>query len=157
MMSLLAGVKKCQCTTNEPVLSRFDFNQKCLKRDNNKCVICSANINLAVHHIIERRVFPSCNGYHKSNGVSVCEPCHLLAEMTVVSCEELRQAAGIEEVILPEHYYHDHTYTKWGDVILEDGRRTPGPYFYDESVQKILKKGGVLDKYVHYYKYPRSY
>lgn len=107
------------------LLSRDEFRELGFERDNHTCVWCKAtNVKLDFHHSVERREFKApqeLGGYILSNGVSVCSECHLLAEMTVVSCEELRQAAGIEEVILPEHYYHDHTYTKWGDVVLEEG------------------------------------
>lgn len=76
--------------------------------------------------------------------------------MTTLSCEEIREKAGIEKIVIPEDMYADHQYTKWGDVILLDGRRMPGPLFYDESVQKILNKGDVLSLYTKYVKYPRT-
>ena len=32
----------------------------------------------------------------------------------------------------------------------------PGPYFYDESVQKVLASGPYLNQYTKYVKYPRT-
>ncbi|MCL5460152.1 hypothetical protein M3M33_16055, partial [Loigolactobacillus coryniformis] len=80
-------------------------------------------------------------GYYINNGATLCETCHIKAESTEFSCELIRERAGITEVCLPEEYYKDHVYTKWGDIVLPDGRRMPGPLFWDDSVQKILKLG----------------
>ncbi len=62
-----------------------------------------------------------------------------------------------EKIILPEHFYPDHHYDKWGNIILTDGKRLKGELFCDESVRKILKEGGVLDLFRKYVKYPRTY
>jgi len=143
------------------LLTRDCFREEVFKRDNYTCVVCKAKgVKLDAHHIIERREFKAPHefgGYYIQNGASLCSDCHLKAEMTVISCQLLYSLIEVDKPIYPEHLYQDHVYTKWADVILEDGRRTPGPYFYDESVQKILKAGKVLDQYVHYYKYPRSF
>lgn len=146
----------CHGTDGKP-LSRDEFREYGLKRDNYQCAFCGSKDKLSVHHIIERRLFTSCFGYHKSNGISVCDPCHLLCEQTVISCEEARDQVGITDVVLPEYMYPDHQYTKWGDVILSNNTRMPGPLFYDESVQKVLKDGKKLDLYTKYVKYPRTY
>jgi hypothetical protein len=105
---------------------------------------------------MERRLFPD-GGYYLDNGASVCGPCHILAEQTRISPEILRKDAGIERVILPPHLYSDQPYDKWGNPLLPDGRRLRGELFFDESVQKILKEGGVLPLFTHWVKYPRTY
>jgi hypothetical protein len=81
----------------------------------------------------------------------------MLAEQTVLSCNRIRQAAGITRVILPDHLYADYDYDKWGNIINPDGTRTKGELFNDESVQKVLKSGEVLSLFRKYVKYPRTY
>lgn len=146
----------CHGTDGKP-LSRDEFREQGLKRDNHQCVFCGSKEKLSVHHIIERRLFHSCYGYHIANAATVCDPCHLLCEQTVISCEQVREKVDITKTVIPGYMYTDHQYTKWGDVILANGQRMKGPLFSDESVQKVLKQGNMLDKYTPYYKYPRSY
>lgn len=140
--------------------SRDDFRSLCLKRDQNRCVFCGATEGLAVHHIIERRLFPD-GGYYLENGATVCEPCHLDCEMTLHSVEDVRAKVGIPESrkVLPPHLYDDQVYDKWGNPVMSDQTRLRGELFYDESVQKILAQGGKLDLFAktHYVKYPRTY
>jgi len=95
------------------------------------------------------------SGYYLSNGVALCGSCHIKAEQTVLSCDELRLAAGIEEIVLPPHLYSDSEWDKWGNMILPNGTRLRGELFYDESVQKVLSV--VLHLFSKYVKYPRTY
>jgi hypothetical protein len=137
------------------LLSRTEFRNQVFARDNHKCVIPDCNQPAQdAHHILERRLF-SDGGYYLDNGASVCEPHHLMCETTEISCQELRQWCGIEEIILPENLSPDTEYDKWGNPILPDGRRLRGELFYEESVQKILKP--VLHLFTKYVKYPRTY
>lgn len=138
------------------LLTRTEFREGCLKRDNFVCVICGTTNDLSVHHIIERRLFDN-GGYFLQNGATLCEIHHIDAESTKLSCSEIREAAQIDCILLPDDYYADHEYTKWGDVVLPNGNRMKGPLFFDESVQKILKQGPYFDRYVDYIKYPRSW
>lgn len=137
------------------LLDRDNFRNLCLERDKGVCVICG-DVADAVHHIIERRLF-SDGGYYLDNGASLCERCHIEAEETTLACEDIRQAAGIPRIILPEHFYDDLHYDKWGNILLTNGHRFKGDLFYDESVQKILGQGKVLDLFQKYIKYPRTY
>ena len=137
------------------LMTRDTFRESVFTRDHHKCVICGSAAKDA-HHIMERRLF-SDGGYYLDNGASVCERHHIEAEQTILSCEEIRQAAGITTVILPEHLYRDVQYDKWGNIILPNGNRLKGELFYDESVQKILGQGGVLPLFQRYVKYPRTY
>lgn len=135
------------------LLSRDVFRSEVFKRDNNRCVICKSPAQDA-HHIIERRLFDD-GGYYLNNGVSLCGDCHIKAEQTLISCDQIRESSGITEIVLPEDFYTDEQYDKWGNIILPNGRRLRGPLFYDESVQKILEP--VLDLFCQYVKYPRTY
>lgn len=135
---------------------RAEFNREVFKRDNSQCVVCKKPATDA-HHLIERRLWP-CGGYILDNGVSLCAEHHIEAEMTLLSVEQLRELAGITKKVLPPQMYPDVIYDKWGNVFSADTtRRYPGPLFYDESVQKILEKGGKLGEFTQYVKYPRTY
>jgi predicted restriction endonuclease len=58
---------------------RKQFNEDCLKRDNNKCVFCDVDTDLDVHHITDRSEMPN-GGYVLSNGITLCSEHHLMAE-----------------------------------------------------------------------------
>jgi hypothetical protein len=137
----------------EKLLTRDEFRESVFKRDNFKCVFCSLPA-VDAHHIMERRLWKD-GGYYLSNGASVCEEHHILCEQTKISLEEIREKCGILKPIIPEHLYDDQKYDKWGNVILEDGRRLKGELFNDESVQKILNDSLYL--FISYIKYPRTY
>ena len=94
-------------------------------------------------------------GYYLDNGASVCGPCHIECEQTVISVEDIRHAAGITRILLPEHMYSDTIYDKWGNIILPNGYRMKGELFGDASVQKVLS--GVIDLFTDLVKYPRTY
>lgn len=135
------------------LLSRDVFRESVFQRDNHKCVICG-NPAKDAHHIIERRLFED-GGYYIDNGASLCEEHHMMAERTILTCEEIREAADIKNIILPGHMYTDVRYDKWGNVYLQNGSRLMGELFYDESVQKILQP--ILHEFTPYVKYPRTY
>jgi hypothetical protein len=156
-MGRAGGYSNSAPMIGEPLLTRDEFREAVFARDHNRCVICGAAAADA-HHIIERRLFPD-GGYYLSNGVSLCDRgnrCHLKAEQTLISCEELREAAGITRLIIPSHLEEGERYTKWGDLIMNDGRRAPGELFHEEPVQKVLGEAGLLDLYTPFIKYPRT-
>lgn len=136
------------------LLSRDDFREGVMKRDKHKCVFCDTPAQDS-HHILERRLFDD-GGYYLENGAAVCGEHHLECEMTLISVEDVRHAAKIKNIVVPDTMYQDHIYDKWGNPVSADGRRTRGPLFYDESVQKILGFGGVLDLFDHYTKAART-
>jgi hypothetical protein len=135
--------------------TREQFRDAVFARDNGLCVVCGEPA-VDAHHLIERRLFAD-GGYFPDNGVSVCGPCHIKAEQTLISPEELREAAGITKAYLPEHLYSDAKYDKWGNEIISGGQRLRGELFDDPSVQSALKAGGVLDLFTSLVKYPRTY
>lgn len=139
----------------QKLLTRNEFKEAVFKRDGYCCVVCKKPAKDA-HHVIERRLWDD-GGYYLDNGVSLCEEHHLKAEMTILTCEELRDLAGIQKVIVPEHLYTDCIIDKWGNPIMPNGRRLRGELFDDLSVQKILDEGGVLNLFSRYVKYPRTY
>lgn len=119
-------------------------------------MVCKSKEATAAHHIIERRLFND-EGYYASNGASLCDQCHILAEQTVLTCEQIRTAAGITETLLPDSLEKDFRWDKWGNLILPNGTRVKGELFFDESVQKILEAGGVLKEFSEFVKYPRTW
>lgn len=94
------------------LLTRDEFREGVFKRDEYKCVICKDPAKDA-HHILDRKLFED-GGYYLNNGASLCEPCHKKAEETVITCEEIRIAAGIKIVMLPDDMDPEYTYDKWG-------------------------------------------
>lgn len=139
------------------LLTRDKFRESVFERDNYKCVMCG-DFAVDAHHIMERRLFNNDTfGYFIDNGASLCSCCHILAEQTLISPQELRDKIDIKNIILPPHLYRDAEYDKWGNEILQNGMRLKGELFYDESVQKILKEGDVLNSFSNYIKYPRTY
>ncbi len=137
------------------LLSRDDFREGVFARDHHKCVICKAPA-VDAHHVLERRLWPD-GGYYLDNGASVCEKHHLEAEMTVLTVEEVREAAGIEKAFLPPQLYSDEIYDKWGNIVLATGERLRGELMGDESVQKILGQAPFQIVFRHHVKYPRTY
>jgi hypothetical protein len=142
----------------DKLLTRDKFRELVFLRDGHRCVVCGETNNLDAHHIIERRLFDD-GGYYQNNGVALCPIHHIEAEKTTLSVEELRRLINVSDAkkVLPKHFYDDVDYDKWGNIILSGNRRLKGELFDDLSVQKILKEGNVLETFIKYIKYPRTY
>lgn len=141
-------------TTDFKLLDRDTFRESVFHRDGHKCVACGKPARDS-HHVIERRLWGQSCGYYLANGVSVCEECHLAAEATTLSCEKLRELAGIASFPLPEHLEADQKYDKWGNPIMANGMRLKGELFDEPSVQKILAP--VLSLFTDRVKAPRTF
>ena len=63
---------------------RKKFRQGVFERDEFKCKICGDNGKLDAHHITDRHELPN-GGYTLSNGISLCEGCHIYAEKVDIS------------------------------------------------------------------------
>lgn len=137
------------------LLTRDQFRDGTFERDKGCCVFCDQPA-VDAHHIMERRLWPD-GGYYLDNGASVCEDHHILCETTEITVEQVREACGIKKIVLPPHLYADQVYDKWGNPVMPNGTRLRGELFYDESVQKILAKGGKLGDFTHHTKYPRTH
>ncbi len=134
-------------------MNRQEFRSAVFARDKGTCVVCYEPGQDA-HHIMERRLFPD-GGYTLDNGVTVCGFCHLRAESTDLSCQRLRDLAGITTIVLPPHLYPDSEYDKWGNVMLPNGNRLKGELYHDPSVQKVLAP--VEHLFLDRVKYPRTW
>lgn len=133
------------------LLSRDEFRTKVFARDKNLCVHCGLPA-VDAHHILERKLFHD-GGYYLENGASLCADCHLLAESTDLSCQEIRAKIGIKSFPLPVHFTEGLDYDKWGNQILPSGDRIKGELFFDVNVQRVLSKNVSFSKYM---KYPRT-
>jgi hypothetical protein len=132
------------------------LRQQILGRDGRRCVRCGGSADLAVHRLLEPRLFPAGDGGHPDNAVTCCADCRRAAELTLVSPEELRTSAGIERVLLPEGFDDEQRYDRFGNALLPDGTRVPGPLFHEPVVQEALAEAGVLDQVRPRFKYPRT-
>ncbi len=141
------------------LLTRDDFREGSFARDGHKCVICGRLASegaLNAHHIIDRTLFAD-GGYYLENAATLCEEvCHMEAEKTLLSVEDVRAAAAIKNYPMPNGFYPEDVIDKWGNYILPNKTRLRGPKFYDEPVQKVLSAAGLLDSFTHYVKYPQT-
>lgn len=139
---------------NPVLLTRDQFREATFARDKHRCVFCGDSTVFA-HHIIERRLFDN-GGYFLDNGATVCDLHHRQCEMTVISVEKVREACGIKNVVVPDHFIEGEIYDKWGNPVLPNKMRLKGELFFEDSVQKILLLGGVLSDFSNEVKYPRT-
>lgn len=109
------------------LLPRDAFREQVFLRDKHSCVFCKSPAKDA-HHILERRLW-SDGGYYVDNGASLCAEHHLACEMTLISVEDVREACGITNILVPDQLYPDHVYDKWGNHVLANGTRTRGELF----------------------------
>lgn len=66
--------------SKEKLKVRTAFRESVFKRDGFRCRKCSKpSEEMDAHHITDRNLMPN-GGYVKENGISLCPPCHLLAE-----------------------------------------------------------------------------
>lgn len=126
----------------ERLFNRHAFTAATFARDRHRCVLCG-QAAVDAHHILDRKLFLD-GGYYLSNGSSLCSPCHLEAEKTVATVEQIRATCAITAPAIPEGFSAERSYDKWGNEILADGRRVPGPMFWDDGCRKILQKAGIL-------------
>lgn len=107
-------------------------------------MICDAPA-VDAHHILERKLFED-GGYYLDNGASLCADCHYKAETTELSCEEIREAVGITNIVLPKNYHPNLRYDKWGNVFFngEEPYRLKGELGDDEGFLKLMKRSGYF-------------
>lgn len=128
------------------LLDRKAFDRAVKARSEGRCVFCNDPADDA-HHILERKLWAD-GGYYLDNGAALCNAHHWAAEQTLLTVEEVRQAAGITAVRLPAGMSAALRYDKWGNVIRPDGLREAGPLFSDTGCRKALANGGFLGLFV---------
>ncbi len=134
--------------SNLTLLSRDDFREGVFSRDKYQCVLCG-KAGVDAHHIIERKLWQD-GGYYLDNGATLCEACHLKAEYTLVSCEEIRVKAGIDNLLLPVHLQDTRQdyFDKWGNPLYGEHLRLQGELFFEEAVQIALSRGKKLSLFL---------
>jgi len=149
---------------NNTLLEPSRFKAAVFARDGHSCTVCLAtgvsvggDAILDAHRILDGRLWDD-GGYYQDNGVVLCDNCRLQADMTVLSCEELRKCAGIGITLLPPHFScaEGERYDKWGNQILPSGIRLKGELFKDADCQRMLQAAGNLGRFAKYLKYPRT-
>lgn len=124
------------------LLSREEFDLQVKKRQGFRCLMCEKPA-VDSHHLLDRKLFED-GGYYLQNGVALCADHHWEAELTKVTVEELRKRANINEVIVPPGFDKTKVYDKWGNEVVSETKRLPGPLIDDEGCQRALALAGVL-------------
>jgi len=62
---------------------RENFRNEVFSRDKNKCLKCG-EVAVDAHHITDRNEMPN-GGYVLANGISLCDKCHIKAEVWHIS------------------------------------------------------------------------
>lgn len=128
------------------LLTRDEFRTQVLTRNNGFCCV-PACLEKAVdaHHIFNRNLFTETDevgGYFLNNGAQLCSDHHYAAELTKITVQELWDWCNVKPCY-PEQFNPNFQYDCWGNRVLDDGYREPGPLFNDEGFQKILVKAGI--------------
>ena len=136
------------------LLTRNEFREgRFQKRQIQMCDVWGGGQRCASYH---RKAFIQGSsgiwGLFFENGATLCELHHLAAEDTSLSCEVIRNACGISEIILPKHLPPYYVYDKWGNILLGNGQKVRGELFYEEPVQKVLRP--FLGDFVKYLPFP---
>ena len=126
------------------LLSREEFEKQVLKKSGGKCVFCEEKA-VDAHHILDRKLFKE-GGYYVENGAAVCKHHHFQCELTLISVEEVRSAAGHSIKILPPNFEDALVYDKWGNLIEGDGSIVPGPLIEDKGRLTMLKRSGKISQ-----------
>ena len=130
----------------DKLLSRDEFKTQVFARTKGKCVFCGQPASDA-HHIMDRKLFTD-GGYRLSNGAAVCNDCHWKCEITEITVNDVLKACGLTQPLLPTGFHSSATYDKWGNIILPNGDRIPGPLFNDTGTQRALQKGKTLWRFI---------
>lgn len=94
-------------------------------------------------HILDRKLFKD-GDYYLDNAASVCSEHHLDCEYTKITFQQVCEACAITTPVLPEGFFNNKIYDKWGNEIINEFKRIPGPLFNDTAVQKAKKYLDIL-------------
>lgn len=136
------------------LLSPTQFQEVILVRDKHCCVICQKP-GARVAHLMDKALW-SDGGYYQENGATVCLEHDLAFKRTQISVEEVRQAAGISTILLPEHLSVDCQYDRYGNQLVANDQRLRGDIFDRPDVQKHLGEGGFLGDFSVAVSYPST-
>lgn len=107
-------------------MTRNDFRQACVQRDDGECLIptCDKPVTTdpegpgEVHHIIERKLWDD-GGYFPDNGACVCNEHHRLAEDNVIPPQAFWQWADLPKTlpVSVDSEEHGWNVNKWGEPL----------------------------------------
>lgn len=123
--------------TNDTLLTKEQFKTAVFLRDNHKCVFCSKKATTS-YHIIDKNLF-SDSACYLNNGVSLCEEHLKKCETTDISLEDIWNACFITNKIIPVCFDSKRSYDRYGNLILENGKRIPGANFNKKYVQDSIQ------------------
>lgn len=130
------------------LLTRTQFREKVLARNNNNCCVpeCPQKA-VDAHHILNRNLFTQPDeegGYFEENGAQLCSDHHLEAELTFITPEQLRDYCQISNPAIPSILNPEVQYDCWGNIVLNEWEIIAGVMFNDEGCQKALKRANKL-------------
>lgn len=95
------------------------------------------------HHIFNRNLFTGeeeKGGYFMENGAQLCSYHHYQAEATHITTKDLWGWCDILTPAIPIQLDKSYSYDTWGNRIINEWSRLPGPLFHDEGFQKLLTR-----------------
>ena len=111
---------------NNNLLSRDDFRNAVLNRDNHTCIIPGCRKPAVdAHHIIERKLWQvesEFGGYFINNGASLCGEHHIAAEKNFFPPQYLWQLLKVNDPIRPKSFRMNTDYNKWGTALKMPNR-----------------------------------
>ena len=144
-------------SVNQSLLTPDEFRDRALARRAGLCCVpgCGAQAQ-AAHRLLDGRLWPD-GGYYLDNGVPLCNKHQDEAASTALPVEQLRSWCGIQAPVLPPQFEEGERLDAWGNPVLPSGQRLRGELFLEPDVQDHLARGGFLDRFTHWCKYPRTY
>lgn len=126
------------------LLTREQFRAFGMSHYKSTCIICYERA-ADVHHILNRNLFSEADegGYYRGNAAPLCAIHHLDAERTLINPNKLAAYTDYP-MVYPYTFSLDKSYDTWGNEIVDEFTRLPGPLFEDEGCQRALSAGRVL-------------
>lgn len=124
------------------LLSREKFEEVVLERFHGQCCFCSKPA-IDAHHIFDRKLYED-GGYYEENGAPVCEKHHWDCETTKITVGEVQQANFITFLLIPPQLDPALVYDKWGNQVVSEFHRRPGPLADDTGCLRALRLGGFI-------------
>lgn len=102
-------------------LTKEEFRQQVLRRDDYDCVHCG-RLSVDAHHLLSERLWDD-GGHHVDNGVSLCAECRVGALRGDLSPKQLRADADIASALLPPSLDDGFEYDRGGRAVARIRRK----------------------------------
>jgi len=124
------------------LLTRPQYSELVLARAGGVCCVPGCGERAVdAHHILNRNLFTlpeEFGGYFYENGAQLCSDHHYQAELTKLTTEELWSWCEVTP-LYPIGWDNEKSYDTWGNEVVSEWERRPGPLFNDGGFQKVLK------------------